>query len=378
MLTGNDRIKVDALKKLSNLGIMTARLLPALQECFRSEYVSVRIEAAMVAGKLKISDQGVLNSLQRLASEDDSWKVKAHTIKALGAIGVVDEKLIDVLLWAIRYERVPAVRAEACNAVAALGLRDERLLSVLQDRLVVETEDIVKREAIMTLESLGVEPTRDKEMIEAIRQEVKRLCKRDVIVAHILEADQEAEYKSDYKRLLMPETEEHPSLRVASRTTKLSSRAVSRATSESSRGFDPILAGYHARERMSRAPTPGELVMKRSLLPLDLNSTSSENSERMSVEKWDDLSSDSDIDEGSGNELGPNGVLTEAEKLQENGDLDKKRQSASSEISALQLRKNDLSEDQKVTLPSGDAGENNCQNSQISSELEFDKDYTEL
>lgn len=64
---------------------------------------------------------------------------------ALGAIGVVDEKLIDVLLWSIRYERVPAVRAEACNAVAALGLRDERLLSVLQDRLVVETEDIVKR-----------------------------------------------------------------------------------------------------------------------------------------------------------------------------------------------------------------------------------------
>ena len=27
---------------------MTARLLPALQECFKSEYVSVRIEAAMV------------------------------------------------------------------------------------------------------------------------------------------------------------------------------------------------------------------------------------------------------------------------------------------------------------------------------------------
>lgn len=35
--------------QLSNLGIMTARLLPALQECFKSEYVSVRIEAAMVS-----------------------------------------------------------------------------------------------------------------------------------------------------------------------------------------------------------------------------------------------------------------------------------------------------------------------------------------
>ena len=37
------------LSQLSNLGIMTARLLPALQECFKSEYVSVRIEAAMVS-----------------------------------------------------------------------------------------------------------------------------------------------------------------------------------------------------------------------------------------------------------------------------------------------------------------------------------------
>ena len=64
---------------------------------------------------------------------------------ALGSIGVVDDKLIEVLLWSIRYEKVAAVRAEACNAVAVLGLRDERLLNVLQDRLVVETEELVKR-----------------------------------------------------------------------------------------------------------------------------------------------------------------------------------------------------------------------------------------
>lgn len=57
----------------------------------------------------------------------------------------MDDKLIKVLLWSIRYEKVAAVRAEACNAVAVLGLRDERLLSVLQDRLVVETEELVKR-----------------------------------------------------------------------------------------------------------------------------------------------------------------------------------------------------------------------------------------
>lgn len=359
MLTGNDRIKVDALKKLSNLGVMTARLLPALLECLKSEYVSVRIEASMVAGKLKITDKGVINSLLRLASDDDSWKVKAHALKALGSIGVVDEKLIDVLLWSIRYEKVAAVRAEACNVVAVLGLRDERLLSVLQDRLVVETEDIVKREAVMTLESLGVEPTGDLEMAEAIRQEVRRLCQRDAIVAHILEDDKAAEYKTDYKRLLTTETKERPTSRVSSQATKLGSRAVSRATSESSRGFDPILAGYHARERMSRAPTPGELVIKRSFLPMDLNSTSSENSDRVNMKKWEDLSDDSE------DEIDHNEEHTETENPGEDGTLlkaPKEKSESALRVPVTYPTKQDFSEDQAVALPFGDSEENEDQN----------------
>ena len=37
--------------------------------------------ALQAAGKLNITDKGVLSSLLRLASDDNSWKVKAHTIK---------------------------------------------------------------------------------------------------------------------------------------------------------------------------------------------------------------------------------------------------------------------------------------------------------
>jgi len=64
---------------------------------------------------------------------------------AIGNAGIVNDKVSEVLLWAIRYEKVPAVRAEACNAVAKLKIRDDRILAVLQDRLVVETDDLVKR-----------------------------------------------------------------------------------------------------------------------------------------------------------------------------------------------------------------------------------------
>ena len=68
-----------------------------------------------------------------------------YIFTALGCTGVVNDKVTKVLLWAMRYEKVPAVRAEACNAVAQLKIRDESILSVLQDRLVVETDDLVKR-----------------------------------------------------------------------------------------------------------------------------------------------------------------------------------------------------------------------------------------
>jgi hypothetical protein len=63
----------------------------------------------------------------------------------LGNIGVVNDMVTDVILWAIRYEKVAAVRAEACNAVSKLRIKDPRILAVLQDRLVVETDDLVKR-----------------------------------------------------------------------------------------------------------------------------------------------------------------------------------------------------------------------------------------
>ena len=223
----------------------------------------------------------------------------------------------------------------------------------------------------MTLESLGVEPTGDLEMVEAIRQEVRRLCQRDAIVSHILQEDQAAEYTSDYNRLFTTENEQAATSRGASRATKMGSRAVSRAASDSSRGWDPILAGYHARERMSRAPTPGDLVMRRSYLPLDLNSTSSENSESVNMDKWDDLSEHSEDEEGSGDELdqGDGSDLREEK-------LESVAQGAASYRSISQS-KVEFSEDQAATLPCDEAEENGDQDSQ-SFDSSSNKDDAEL
>lgn len=52
-------------------------------------YVSIGSFTLQAAGKLNITDKGVLSSLLRLASDDNSWKVKAHTIKGEKSAPVV-------------------------------------------------------------------------------------------------------------------------------------------------------------------------------------------------------------------------------------------------------------------------------------------------
>lgn len=222
-------------------------------------------------------------------------------------------------------------------------------------------------------------------MVEAIRQEVRRLCQRDTIVAHILQEDHAAEYTTDYKRLFTTDNEEGPPSRVASRATKLGSRAISRATSDSSRGWDPILAGYHARERMSRAPTPGDLVMRRSFLPMDLNSTSSENSADMNLDKWDELSEHSEDEEESGSEVDYDEVREEDSHQQDERDFQIEKRSESVHGGSTSARmtspsKVDFSDDQEVvsTLPSVLPEENGHQGADTFFELESNKDDPEL
>ena len=159
-------------------------------------------------------------------------------------------------------------------------------------------------------------------MIEAIRREVQRLCTRDAVVSHILEEDNVEAYNKDYKRLFTtsdkekPPTPVKPESRGVSRERVVTSRATvrsraSRAASQASqRGWDPILGGYQARERMSRAPTPGDLHMEHSYLPMDLNSASSENSSVIGLDDGNIEYSDDDT----------NGYDVDESKCESNGD----------------------------------------------------------
>ena len=121
---------------------MTPHLLPSFLKCFHDDHISVKIESIALAGSLKLSEPQVFQALQNFL-QDPCWKVKAYALRAFADIGVADDELVSKLLWAVRFEKLPAVRAEACHTIASLQLKQERVVKTLQDLLNVDDDPLV-------------------------------------------------------------------------------------------------------------------------------------------------------------------------------------------------------------------------------------------
>eukprot|EP00731_Ephydatia_muelleri_P016584 Em0009g1008a len=172
--TGSSTRRLAAIKMLRSLKLMTPQLLPAYLLCFKDDHVSVKIEAIMIAGTLRLSGAQVLPTLINLIS-DPCWRVKAHTLRALGEIGWYDDALIDQLLWAARFEKLRAVRAEACHTLGVLGVNHNRVVRTLKEMIIFEEDDLVIREVRGVLEKLGHDTHVEDDALEMIRAEVCRL-----------------------------------------------------------------------------------------------------------------------------------------------------------------------------------------------------------
>ncbi|XP_062602702.1 HEAT repeat-containing protein 4-like [Saccostrea cucullata] len=185
IVKGNEATRLEAISKIGQLGIMTAKLLPVFLKCFEDEYISVRSEVCITCGNLEIKDEQVIEKLIHLATFDPIWKVKALAIQAMGNIGVVNEEITETLLWAVRYEEKPGVRAEACHTLMMLKLKTEEVAEVLQERFLVESSSIVREEIANTLEMFGISATEDMDMVAQIKNEVRKLCTKGNIAAQI-------------------------------------------------------------------------------------------------------------------------------------------------------------------------------------------------
>lgn len=186
---GNETVKVNVLKKLSHLGIMTAALLPTFMACFSDDYVSVRMQVCETAGKLRLAGEDIGSELLKLMEFDPSWKVKAKAVSAIKDIGYYSEKSLKALVWALRFEDEPEVRMRACAALRnhyRNNPADDDVLHILQDRALVEPDVDVREEVKSTLKAMDVACLGDNiDMIRQIKSEVKRLCHKGVIAAKI-------------------------------------------------------------------------------------------------------------------------------------------------------------------------------------------------
>lgn len=168
---------------------MTSKLLPSYLACFNDQHLSIRLEAAAMAGSLKLNNPLVMKAL-KLLLHDNCWMLKNSSLRALAEIGPeCDTELVELLMWAVRFEKVPAVRAEACQTIARLGLKEDKVVQALKDVVTVEDEQAVVRQAKRTLVALGHTEEVQDLMLEGVCDNVKRLGTKQAITQELVTAE---------------------------------------------------------------------------------------------------------------------------------------------------------------------------------------------
>lgn len=167
---------------------MTSKLLPSLLTCFSDKHLSIRIEAVAVSGSLKLAHHQVLKALKQQL-HDDFWMLKVVALQALAQIGHCDEELVELLIWAVRFEKMPMVRAEACRTIGELNLSDDKVVTALKDLVTVEDEQSVVEQAIRTLARLGHTDNVRDIMMEEVCDAVKKLGTKETITAEVVAAE---------------------------------------------------------------------------------------------------------------------------------------------------------------------------------------------
>ncbi|XP_058844052.1 HEAT repeat-containing protein 4-like isoform X1 [Acipenser ruthenus] len=182
--------RVVALSLLAQLGIMTAKLLPAFLSCFNNDFVAVRQQACLTAATMRIPDELVFNQLLRMMQNEPVKEIKASAIHALGQTGHVTPALRELLLWALHHEEEPVVRFAAGDAIIALNLTGSDLQDLLLDRLSLEPHLLVRRKVAEIQAKLGFSQEGSKNLVHKVKQQVHRLCSKRIITQKVLRLEE--------------------------------------------------------------------------------------------------------------------------------------------------------------------------------------------
>ncbi|CAF4082736.1 unnamed protein product [Rotaria sp. Silwood2] len=196
--------RVEALKLIGYLGVLTAKLMQPFLKCFKDDHVSVRDHACRTTYKLQLRDETIRNLLIDRVEFDPIEKVRYSAVEALGLYGMTNAKCRSVLLWAVRYDKSPLVRASSPNALVLLEKASEDIIDTLQSRFLVEKEPIVVQSLKEALEAYHCNLSQDVPIVQEIRNEVRKLNTKNTILEKIMNLEKDLRLTAAMERLIAP------------------------------------------------------------------------------------------------------------------------------------------------------------------------------
>lgn len=132
---------------------MTDKLLKVFLKCFRDDHPVIRELACRSSQCLFENHEKLIDSLIFMVKYDPVDRLKAMGIRALSLIGEFNSEIRQCLLWSLQFEIDPSIRTEACHCIMILikNHKDDELMNILLERHLLETEPIVKRFLILTI-----------------------------------------------------------------------------------------------------------------------------------------------------------------------------------------------------------------------------------
>ncbi|CAF0875266.1 unnamed protein product [Rotaria sordida] len=196
--------RVEALKLIGYLGVLTAKLMQPYLKCFKDDHVSVRDHACRTTYKLQLRDETIRNLLIDRIEFDPIEKVRYSAVEALGLYGMTNAKCRNVLLWAVRYDKSSLVRAASPNALVLLEKTSEDIIDTLQSRYLVEKEPAVVQSLKEALEAYHCNLSQDVPIVQEIRNEVRKLNTKNTILEKIINLEKELRLTAAMERLIAP------------------------------------------------------------------------------------------------------------------------------------------------------------------------------
>lgn len=189
-----------------------------------------------------------------------------------------NESIKSALIWALQFESDAITRTEACHSIMLLvEQKDQQLIEILLDRHLVEGEKMVRNEIMDALVHLGYDPKSELPIVTKIKNDVKKLNDKNVIIGKIMEIEKESEFEFEKKRLIWDEKEKDVAKKDSSRDKS------SHSSMDSFGPFEPKTIEKQPKKKLNKKRTTPASFLSKLVQQETKEMTSSRNSLNLDI-----------------------------------------------------------------------------------------------